>query len=151
MKKAFAWLLCALLLLPVFAGCASREDQALPSLSDKKKEQIAKDFLVYIEFPKEDVTIEEFWEVPWLQYLGSYNGYDVFLDPFYGRMATQAVCGIRIAGQDFAYHHGFNLIAYKDGAFQYLEEVYEAGGISEEQIKEIAACHRRRYEHHTGW
>ncbi len=145
MKKLCAVLLCALLLLPIFAGCAAAGDQPLPTLSDEKKEQIKKDYIAYENFTDYDVTDEVFWETPWLQYYGSYNGYDVFLDPFEGRMTAQVFGGVEIGGENFIFHHSFSIIAYKDGKFQNLNEVYEAGGITKQHIKQIAAYHRNAY------
>lgn len=148
MKKVFACLLCVFLLLPIFAGCAAAGDLAsLPPLSDEKKEQIRKDYLAYRTLSEDHVTDEEFWKNSWLQYLGSYNGYDVFLDPNYGMMSATVISEIRIAGQKFTYGHPFSLIAYKDGKFQDLEAVYEAGGITKQQIKQIAAYHRSAYSY----
>ncbi len=148
MKKLCAVLLCALLLLPIFAGCAASGDLAsLPPLSDEKKEQIRKDYLAYRTLSEDHVTDEEFWKNSWLQYYGSYNGYDVFLDPNNGMGSLAVITEIQIAGQKFTYGHPFSLLAYKDGEFQDLKAVYEAGGITKQQIKQIAAYYRNAYPH----
>ena len=73
-----------------------------------------------------------------IPYYGTYDGYVVFAV----EGALQIVTVLRIAGEIFYHHQIMTFYAYKDGEITKLEDLYAAGKISDEAIKEIAAYHR---------
>jgi hypothetical protein len=71
-------------------------------------------------------------------YYGIYDGYVVFMVE--GMLPM--VYDVTIGGEQFYYHQLITIVAYKDGTFTRLEDLYAEGKISDEAIKKIAAYHR---------
>ena len=69
-----------------------------------------------------------------LDYLGSYNGYHLLLIP----ADAPAPGRIEIAGYEFHYNTSFNVLAYKQGEFIYLEDAYDSGIISKKAIAQAS-------------
>lgn len=120
MKKTLACLLCALLLLPIFAGCASRGSRTLPTLSDEMKIKIAEDYIKIKAFDP-DIDPITLWNHGTLLYYGHYAGYDIIGHPGQAMAET----GISIGKVVFTYPYAFSLLAYKDGTFEDLKTLYD--------------------------
>jgi len=71
-------------------------------------------------------------------YYGIYDGYVVFMVE--GMLPM--VYDVTIGGEQFYHHQLITIVAYKDGTFTRLEDLYAEGKISDEAIKKIAAYHR---------
>lgn len=120
MKKLCVILLCALLLLPIFAGCASRGEQSLPTLSDAMKIKIAEDYLRTQAYHP-DIDPIEFWNSFAMLYYGHYAGYEIIGIPGQATVVTELSIGKTV----FSYSSAFSLLAYKDGTFEYLKTLYD--------------------------
>lgn len=70
-----------------------------------------------------------------LQYLGTYNGYDVLFQK--GQLTV--VSSMTVAGYTISCNSAFSLRAYKDGNFHDLQLIYDEGKLTKE---DIAAIHR---------
>lgn len=120
MKKIFACLLCALLLLPIFAGCASRGSQTLPTLSDEMKIKIAEDYLKTQAYHP-DIDPITLWNPFDMLYYGQYAGYEIIGIPGQLTVVTELSIGKTV----FSYSSAFSLLAYKDGTFEDLKTLYD--------------------------
>jgi len=77
------------------------------------------------------------------RYYGTYNG---AVPCFFRGSKTYYLTWIveqTIAGSDFFYSDGNVIEVWKDGKFYYLEEAYEQGILTKEQIAEIAYIHKK--------
>ena len=93
-----------------------------------------------------------------LEYLGSYNGYHLLLIPTPAQVRGRE----EIAGYEFFYYSDFNILAYKQGEFIYLDDAYDAGIISKKAIAQASQinqdimsefdceCYRMVYENLYG-
>lgn len=77
-----------------------------------------------------------------VRYYGTYNGYDIL----FSEGMTSGFMTISVAGSYFGYHSGFQLYVHKDGVRIPLEEAYEQGLISKEDIAQACAYHKQSLE-----
>lgn len=72
-----------------------------------------------------------------MRYYGTCGGYDVLFVPTHEDVETSLVIG----GVTISEQNTFELYAYKDGQFQDLEDVYQQGLISVEELEGIKGVH----------
>ena len=77
-----------------------------------------------------------------VRYYGTYNGYDILLS----EGMTYGFMTISVAESYFNYHSGFELYAHKDGTRIPLQEAYEQGLISAEDIAQACTYHKQSLE-----
>lgn len=137
MKKLTALLLTILL---IFSGCSQSD-----TVSDTLRNEIREAYKQQFDSPNfandDDDTIAG------MQYYGTYNGYTVLFSS--GMLAV--LSEFQIGSYTFKWGSNCNLYAYKDGEFHQLSQVYEAGGITDQQIGEIAAAHKAYFSQHHNW
>ena len=79
-----------------------------------------------------------------VRYYGDFNGYTIIFR-YYTSMITSD--GLRvIAGYEFRHPEQFQIYAYKDGEFHALEDAYQNGWLTDEQIEEIYNIHWYKYQ-----
>ncbi len=145
MKKVFVCLLCVLLLLPVFAGCAPAADQGLPTLSDEMKIKIAEDFRNREGSYNPNLDPIELWNPFGLLYYGHYAGYDIIGVPGQLTVFTEISIGKAV----FTYSSSFSLLAYKDGTFESLKTLYDQSMqngakplLTDQELEELLHIHQ---------
>lgn len=79
------------------------------------------------------------WDV-YTRYYGTYGDSVVFFNN--GDIAASVLSEIRVAESVFKHGSGFSLNVYRDGEIYNLEDAYENGILTKEQIAEIAEYHR---------
>ncbi len=75
-------------------------------------------------------------------YLGEYNGYVILFDNYTWEddvAVSAVVSSITIGDYTFYYGYPFKLYAYKDGSFSNLNDIYEAGYLTDDDIAAIYA------------
>lgn len=77
-----------------------------------------------------------------VRHYGNYSGYDILFFP----LNTTSASAVFIAGEIFDYAGAFELIAYRDGVFLPLLDVYEDGLIGAEEIAQIADTHQAYHD-----
>ena len=133
--KRVLLILCVLALL--LSGCAfaAADSDALPiaTRNQIKRAMSAKMNTDYSGYVDEDPRY-----VCGMRYYGTYNGYAVLFEE--GGLTMMS--SIRIGNEVFEHSSSFNLLAFRDGKFQSLKDVYEAGDISDRDIVKISNIHR---------
>lgn len=82
------------------------------------------------------------------QYYGTYNGYVVLMSS--GQMA--AIANVDIGRRIFKWgSSALVLEAYKDGQAQPLKDVYEAGGITDQDLDKILDAHKAHFKEVHNW
>lgn len=136
MRKFIALILVALLSVSLLAACSP----SFPELSDSKAQEISDK--LQSEYPQGLVA----WSEPkkddrgTLRYYGTYEGYDILF--YCGSGMLAAISGKTIGKSSFSHPQSFSLLAYKDGEFRSLEEIYDEGLISDESVAKAADTHR---------
>ena len=75
-------------------------------------------------------------------YYGTYNGYVIL---FY----SGDICilhSVTVGTERFDYGNYFTIFAYKDGILHNMKDIYDNGGLTDEQISKIAQHHRSLYD-----
>ena len=105
------------------------------------------------KFPKAvKAEIEEAWlfayereiNLDYREYYGTYSGAVVF----FGEGQTDGFWHISVAGVEFKWPSGANIMVYKEGRFFSLEKAYEEGVLTERNIKSISRRHERNKAKH---
>ena len=123
MKRIIAFILLLSMALFLFSACAPEYQP----LSDEELDQIVADWRKQGYGGSKNS----------IHYFVTYDGYHIMAI----MTVTQALHYEYIAGYRFRYAQGFNLHAYKDGEFIYLDEAYEKGLISKKAIAEAHRVH----------
>lgn len=89
-----------------------------------------KDFTNHIDFNRRYVC--------GLRYYGTFSDYVILFE----NTQLTVVSNQEIGDETFACSSSFVIYAYRDGEFRLLEEVFNEGEISPEQLKKIAEIHR---------
>ncbi|NLB60883.1 MAG: hypothetical protein GX802_00390 [Clostridiales bacterium] len=132
LTKIFALVLCLCLLVTAFSGC-SKEDK----LSAKKEQEIKEAYVVFHNEQYPDYIIDV--DTVFIQhYFGTYNGAAVMLiEP--NRSVGLLVGSVEVAGYIIETNSSdAPVFVYKDGKFTEIEEAYESGMLTEEDICDIA-------------
>lgn len=162
MKRFFLLALSCLLMAAAFAGCAEavpRNTQAaaqptvtptttphpstavlgvtVEQLTAAKMEEIAAAWLANMGHRPGWYTEGNGQPVDGLRYYGTYNGYDILFE----RTQLTCVTTKEIGGISFTCPQSFVLYAYSDGVFYDLEEAFDKGLISQENLQEAAKIH----------
>ena len=138
MKKV-CWLLILVLLLGCFAGCDTdkEENHTEPTKNEEYGEaltQSQKNDIIFAWSPTGDDMA--FWG--WMddgtglgRYYGTESGYAIVFIPTALPIETNIVIG------EYAFSHpsGFALMAYRQGSFTKLNDIYEQGLISDDTIR----------------
>ena len=92
---------------------------------------------------KEGQTTPLDWEnyLHGVQYYGTFGGYYIILSPL--KTWSSFKMGKRIGEYEFWYDCSFQLLAYKEGVATPLEEIYEKGKLTDEQIGLIYQFYER--------
>lgn len=115
-------------------------ENAFLTLSDQKKEAIAQAFRAAGLLPISEIiwyTAEDIekGDTGKLQYLGTYNGYDVLYQS--GQLGI--VSNLTLAGYTFSSSTASSLTAYRDGKLSSVQSLYDSGSLTKQ---DIAAIHR---------
>ena len=157
--KKLSWFLIIVLLLGCFAGCQQAPEEGAErsvenadgTLSDWMKEKIAEDYAQYCkELHGPDVVTDAFtkWHdagyANGTRYYGIHQEYFVFLLPVginFGA-ADQSYC-VTIGEWRFIRHSSqwFTLLAYKNGNFYMVEDLYREGIFEEDVMNAILNKH----------
>lgn len=133
--KRMLLILCVLALL--LSGCASTATDG-DTLSNKTRNQIKKAMSAEMNTDYSGYVDEDPRYVCGMRYYGTYNGYTVLLEE--GGLCVMSY--ISIGNEVFEHSSSFNLLAFRDGKFHSLKDVYEAGRISDTDIAKISNIHR---------
>lgn len=129
--KRFMICLMALTILVSLAACAGTKSQ--DKLEQEMKEAYMRQFVEEDDYSIENLSIAHY---------GEYDGCQVvFVNGYF--MYLQALSGETVAGYNFRYSSSQKLLAYKDGTYQYLQEAYDDGWLSDEAIGELHAAYKQ--------
>lgn len=154
--KLTALLLSVLITATVFVSCAKQKPQVTSTtpeheaedpvtfeansgpdtLNQEQKSKIIDDLI--IRYP----GAEKAFENGSLKHYGNYNGYVTLL--YYGMMGVQVVTNMFVGKEIFTYNRAFRLMAYKDGVFYDVSDVY-GKGISDEDVSSMLSYHETLY------
>ena len=152
--KKICWLLILVLLIGCFAGCQSTQSQepsepAQPqdvlienpdgTLSDQMKEEIREAYAKKLGTPPGWYDEGEKYG---LRYYGTYNDYTIIFEKFWLECESR----LELANYEIKYSSSFRLWAYQDGEFYDIEDVYNQGLITDEDVKSIYEAHCRDQE-----
>lgn len=141
-KTKFAVIICAVILAVLFGACSaaggnrnsvSYVPEGYPGTMPAELAELQAEF--------EAAWLAEYgWEFNWNKgwYYGTYGDCVVIFMP--GIM--QVIHSVTVADEEFTYSVYFTLQVYYNGEFMYLDQAYEQGLISKEQVALIAEYHR---------
>ena len=142
-KTKFAVIICAVILAVLFSACSaaggnrnsvSYVPESFPGTMPAELAELQAEF--------EAAWLAEFgWEFEWgkrERYYGTYGDCIVIFMPGF----LQANWTETIAGEEFTHSVIFGLKVFYNGEFLTLEQAYEQGLISKEQVSLIAEYHR---------
>ena len=124
------WLII-LLLLSIVSGCGEKK-QTMLTISGALKEEVGNAWLE-----------ERGREISWYEAGGSNRYYGTYGEAvaIFSPGITDAIWEINVAGESLMWHSGFSISVYKEGKFCSLEEAYENGILTQENVKSIADYH----------
>lgn len=137
MKKAISLLLVTVFLFGL-VGCGLGSNAAEPTLS--AEDQMKQDYLDQLQrdhdYTLEDVKIDSY---------GVYNGCHVAFVETLDLAYSTALTFDYLGEYTFKYPTSRKLTAYKDGQFMGLEDAYEAGWLTMEDVSQVFEKYRERY------
>lgn len=143
MFKKISVFLVLVLVVTTLSACASAK-HGTTELTDEKKKEIERAWLIQNE------KLWTWCHIPYGSrptgngglYYGNYNGYDML---YYNDKPGSLGRGFRyeIAGEVFAKDAHFQLLAYRNGKFYDVEELYKKGRVSRKTIAAMAETHKK--------
>ena len=137
-KKAVCVLLCAAALFSL-ASCTQIlfGKSNVDELGSERVLQIKKTYMETLPF-RDEITIDD---VSVIEYCGTYDDCSVLMLTTRVSVYAQALWTEEVAGSRFGYSDSNRLYAWKDGRIYTLPEAYEAGLLSEADLKTIRSLH----------
>ena len=75
-------------------------------------------------------------------YYGTYNGYVIL----FSEGQIDILHSVTVGTERFDHGSNFTIFAYKDGILHSMKDIYDNGGLTDEQISKIAQHHRSLYD-----
>lgn len=126
MRKVFAVLFAVMGLL-VFCACGKNE-----------KEEIKKAYAKLHNVHASDVSCKSY---------GEFDGTYVLIISVKDMDATTALNDVTVDGVDFHFHIGITFDVYRKGAFYTLQEAFDSGLLTHEDLLTVRRNHRAEYEY----